>query len=101
MPPHIQNGLVTIGIGLLIGFFGLLWVANLFGVADEHAKLTSENRVNRWLAGEKRSPAEIRNTTRFKWGMRLGRFLAGGGFMLVGLVIVVEGVRYLVSAPIR
>ncbi|GGR99462.1 hypothetical protein GCM10010169_50100 [Micromonospora fulviviridis] len=38
MPLHIQRGLGLIGFALLLGFVGLVWTANLFGVADEHAR---------------------------------------------------------------
>jgi hypothetical protein len=100
MPPHIQNGLVTIGVGLLIGFFGLIWVANLFGVADEHARRISESRWNLWVTGEKRSPAEVRTTPRFKRAAKVGRYGAGGGFMLFGLILLVAGIRLLVAPPI-
>ncbi len=101
MPLQVQKGLATIGIGLLIGFFGLIWVANLFGVADEHARMISESRMNRWMTGETRSPAEVRNTARFKQGFNLGRFLAGGGFMTVGLILVIVGVGLLVAPSIE
>ncbi|MEU4155223.1 hypothetical protein [Actinoplanes sp. NPDC026670] len=101
MPLYVQRGLALIGVGLLVGFFGLIWVANLFGMADDHAKRISESRVNRWMAGETGSADEFRNTERFKFGFNLGRFVAGGGFMLVGLGMIVGGIVYLVSPPIE
>ena len=79
MPPDVQKGLSLIGVGLLIGFMGLVWVANLFGVADEHARLISENRNNRRMSGDEGSPAEFRNSPRFKRAFRLGRYAPVAG----------------------
>jgi hypothetical protein len=99
MPSHVKEGLATIGIGLLVGFLGLVLVANLFGVADAHARKISESRGNRWLF-EQRSPAEVRNSANFKSAVKLGRFLAGGGFMLVGLVFIGVGIGMLFSPTV-
>jgi hypothetical protein len=99
MPSHVKEGLATIGIGLLVGFLGLVLVANLFGVADAHARKISESRGNRWLF-EQRSPAEVGNSANFKSAVKLGRFLAGGGFMLVGLVFIGVGIGMLFSSTV-
>ncbi|GIE77393.1 hypothetical protein Aph02nite_33430 [Actinoplanes philippinensis] len=99
MPIQVRNGLVTIGAGLLLGFFGLIYVADLFGVAGEHARLISENRRGRRLTGERRSPAEVRDSPDFKRAFGIGRFVAGGGFMLAGLALVVAGIVMVVSPP--
>ncbi|GIE29562.1 hypothetical protein Ait01nite_026070 [Actinoplanes italicus] len=99
MPLHIQRGLALIGVGLLLGFVGLIWVANLFGVADEHAKQISESRVSPLAAGTTGTAEEYRNSEDFKRGFGVGRFLAGGGFMVVGLVFIVTGVVYMISPP--
>lgn len=100
MPSFVPRGLALIGVGLLIGFVGLIWIANLFGVADEHAKQISENRLNRWMAGETGTAADYRNSDRFKSGFALARFVVGGGFMLIGLVMVISGIVYLISPPV-
>jgi hypothetical protein len=100
MPSHVKEGLATIGIGLLVGFLGLVLVANLFGVADAHARKISESRGNRWLLFQQRSPAEVRNSANFKSAVKLGRFLAGGGFMLVGLVFIGVGIGMLFSSTV-
>jgi hypothetical protein len=97
MPFHVQKGLATIGIGLLIGFLGLIWVANLFGVADEHARRISKSRLNRWMSGERRSPEEVRNSTGFRRQFNFGRFVSGGGFMAVGLIFIIIGLYTLVT----
>jgi hypothetical protein len=91
MPLHIQRGLGLIGFGLLLGFVSLIWTANLFGVADEHAGRTARSRMTRWMAGRDVTPDEP--------GFKLGRFIVGIGFMLVGLLAVGGGVVYLVAPP--
>ncbi|MEU8664924.1 hypothetical protein, partial [Actinoplanes philippinensis] len=70
-----------------------------FAVATEHARLISENRRGRRLTGERRTPAEVRNSPDFRRAFGVGRFVAGGGFMLVGLALVVAGIVMLVSPP--
>jgi hypothetical protein len=99
MPLHIQRGLALVGVGLLLGFVGLIWVANLFGVADEHAKQISESRLNRPADGGTGTAEEYRNSENFTRGFGVGRFVAGGGFMVVGLVFIVTGVVYMISPP--
>lgn len=90
MPRYVQQGLGLVGFGLLLGFVGLVWTANLFGVADEHARRIAR----RSFPGE--PPAE--EATRDP-AFLLGRYVAGGGFMLFGLVFIVSGVLYLLSPP--
>lgn len=92
---HVQRGLALIGFGLLIGFVGLIWVANLFGVADEHARQIAESRLKRRLWGIDQTPAEMKSDLGFK----LGRYVSGIGFMLVGLLAIGGGIVYLVAPP--
>ena len=91
MEHHIGRSLAVIGFGLLWGFFGLIWVANLFGVAEEHARQILRRRVHQgrtpWYGGEYNLTEPLENP-----GIKVGRYLAGGGFMLVGLAVVVAGV---------
>jgi len=42
---HIGRSLAVIGFGLLLGFFALIQVANLFGVAEEHARQIQRRRI--------------------------------------------------------
>jgi hypothetical protein len=95
MPLHIRRGLALVGFGLLLGFFGLIWVANLFGVAHEHAKRTAANPTIRWMTGGRLTEENAKDD----FGIKLGRYLAGGGFMVSGLLIVVTGIIYLVAPP--
>lgn len=95
MPGHVQRGLALVGFGLLVGFVGLIWVANLFGVADEHARRIAESRLNRRLWGIDQTPADMKGYVGFK----LGRYVVGIGFMLVGLLAIGGGTVYLVAPP--
>lgn len=83
-----------IGFGLLLGFVGLIWVANLFGVAEEHARQIMRNPRNqgraRWSGREYNMDEPLDDP-----GIKLGRYLAGGGFMLFGLGFVLSGIIYL------
>ncbi|SIM88156.1 hypothetical protein [Micromonospora cremea] len=98
MPLHIQQALGLIGFGLLLGFVGLVWVANLFGVADEHASRIARSSSTRWMArlveGREVAPEEMKR----HGGMALGRYIWGIGLMLVGLLFVGNGVVDLISA---
>ena len=80
-----------IGFGLLLGFFALIQVANLFGVAEEHARQIQRRRIKQgrtpWYGGEY-NLAELLEDA----GIKVGKYLAGGGFRLVGLAVVVSGV---------
>ncbi|MBQ0904315.1 hypothetical protein [Micromonospora sp. U21] len=95
MPLHIQRGLGLIGFGLLLGFVGLIWTANLFGVADEHARRIARSRMTRWTGGHEVTPEEMKHEP----GFLLGRYIAGIGFMLFGLLVVGGGVVYLTAPP--
>ncbi|SBT54271.1 hypothetical protein [Micromonospora narathiwatensis] len=97
MPLHILRGLGAIGFGLLLGFVGLIWVANLFGVADEHARQIARSSLRRWVEGREVSPGEMKQEP----GFVLGRYISGIGFMLVGLFIIGGGIVYLITAPVE
>jgi hypothetical protein len=97
MPMHVQRGLALTGFGLLVGFVGLAWMLNLFGVVDEHARRIADNRWNRRWLRHARTGQEVRAGT----GFQLGRYLAGGGFILLGVLAVGGGVAYLVAGPIE
>lgn len=99
MAGHIGRGMALIGFGLLLSFVGLVWVANLFGVADEHARRIAKEpwirSILRWRFGEYlewQKPMTLP-------GMKLGRYLAGYGFMVCGALIVVGGIAYLLAEP--
>lgn len=92
MPLHVQRGFALIGFGLLVGFVGLIWVANLFGTVDEHVRRMASSRLNRLFMGSLDAET-IRRDGAF------GRFAAGFGFMAVGLLFVGLGVNYLVAPP--
>ena len=92
MPLHVQRGFALIGFGLLVGFVGLIWVANLFGVVDEYVRRTASSWLTRLLNGPT-DPETIRREGAF------GRSIAGFGFMAVGLVFVGLGVAYFVAPP--
>ncbi len=91
IPLHFQRGLALIGFGLLIGFFGLIWVANLFGVADEHARQIAQSRLNRWFRGFDMTAEEVKGGPGFK----VGRYAGGAVFMMAGLFAVGGGLTYL------
>lgn len=90
MPRYVQQGLGLVGFGLLLTFVGLVWAANLFGVADEHARRIARSSFRRELP--------VEEATRDR-AILLGRYVAGVGFMLFGLVFIVSGVLYLLSPP--
>jgi hypothetical protein len=98
MPLHVQRGLALIGFGLLIGFVGLILVANLFKVVDTHArKMAATNRRHIWSGRRiNQTPAEVKSDLGFK----IGRYTAGAGFMIFGLLVVGGGVAYLVARPV-
>lgn len=99
MPLHIQRGLGLIGFGMLLGFVGLVMTANLFGVADEHARTTAKDPLTRWMyrwtRGHEVTPEEMK----YELGFILGRYIVGIGSMLVGLLIIGSGVAYLIAPP--
>ncbi|MEU4482552.1 hypothetical protein AB0F68_31510 [Micromonospora sp. NPDC023966] len=95
MPLHIQRGLGLIGFGLLLGFVGLIQIANIFGVVDEHARQMAKSRLTGWMSGKDQTPAEVRSDGAFT----LGRYIVGIGFMLVGLLAIGGGVVYLIAPP--
>jgi len=67
--------------------FGLIWAADLFGVATEHARLTRDNRFNRFnraFLWPKQAPQMSRM-------VRSAR-LTGAATMLFGAATVVAGV---------
>jgi len=93
MPLHIQRGLALIGFGLLLGFVGLVLAANLFGIADEHARRIAQNRWNQQMLGISADPEKDR------LAHKLGRFVVGFGIMAVGLLAIGGGIVYLVAPP--
>jgi hypothetical protein len=95
---HVRRGLALIGFGLLLAFVGLVWVANLFGVADEHARRIVTNPWNQRMARWSGRDFDLRDP-KSNPGMQLGRFLFGIGFMLVGVLIAAGGIVYLLVAP--
>lgn len=95
MPLHIQRGLGLIGFGLLLGFVGLVWTANLFGVADEHARRIARGSFTGWAAGREIPPEEASREP----GFLLGRYLVGIGFLLVGLLAIGGGIGQLIAPP--
>lgn len=90
---EVLRGLSLIGFGLLIGFLGLILVANLFGALDEQARKMSRSSFRRWVEGRQVSPEEIKQRP----GFMLGRYIAGIGFALVGLVAFDGGIIYLIT----
>jgi hypothetical protein len=98
MAVGMRRGLGLVGFGLLLAFVGLVWVANLFGVADEHARRIVTNPWNRRMArwsGRELDMSDPMNNP----GMRLGRYLFGIGFMVAGALIVSGGIVYLLIGP--
>ena len=99
MPLHVQQALGLIGFGLFLGFVSLVWVANLFGVADEHASRIARSSSTRWMARSMEArevpPEEMKRHT----GMALGRYIIGIGFMVIGLLAIGGGVVYLIAPP--
>jgi hypothetical protein len=95
MPLHIQQGLGLIGFGLLLGFVGLIWVANLFGVADEQARQMARSPMTRWMEGREVPPEEMKRHGAFA----LGRYIFGIGLMLFGLLFIGSGVVDLIAPP--
>jgi hypothetical protein len=95
VPLHVRRGLGLIGFGLLLAFVGLVFLANLFGVADEQARSIAKSRWNRWLLGVEKTPHEIKNDA----GYKIGRYSVGVGWMLVGLLAVAGGIAYLLAPP--
>ncbi|MET8909483.1 hypothetical protein [Micromonospora sp. NPDC004551] len=90
---ELLRGLSLIGWGLLIGFLGLMLVANVFGAVDEQARKMSQSSFRRWVEGRQVSPEEIKQRP----GFVLGRYIAGIAFALVGLAAVDGGVVYLIT----
>ncbi|WP_262287473.1 hypothetical protein [Micromonospora sp. MA102] len=95
MPRYIQQGLGLLGFGLLLGFFGLIQMVNLFGVVDEHARQIGRSPLTRWVEGREVPAEEIRRRD----GFVLGRYIVGTGFLLVGLLAVGGGIVFLVTPP--
>jgi hypothetical protein len=95
MPLYIQQGLGLLGFGLLLGFFGLIQLVNLFGVVDEHARQIGRSRLTRWAEGREVPAEEIKRRD----GFVLGRYIVGTGFLLVGLLAVGGGIVFLVTPP--
>jgi len=84
MSKHVRAGLAGVCFGLLFMGFGLIWVADLFGVGSEHARQVRENRINRRFLWPDEAPPISRV-------MRWGR-LTGAAFMLAGAAMVAAGV---------
>lgn len=84
MSQRARGGLGAVCFGLLIMGFGLIWAADLFGVATEHARLTRDNRFNRAFLWPKQAPQMSRM-------VRSAR-LTGAATMLFGAATVVAGV---------
>ena len=83
MPPHVRNGLVLVGMGLLFMWLGLIWAANLFGVAAEHSRqILAGNAGRRWF--------QTRSMP-FEHVFRSAR-LTGAGIMVFSLLWVVAGI---------
>ncbi len=78
---EIRNGLALIGIGLLCMWLGLIYAANVFGVATEHAR---QIVASRWQLSRVR-------TTPFDQVVRIGR-ITGVAFMIFSLLWVVAGI---------
>ena len=97
MPLHIQRGLGLIGFGLLLGFVGLIYVANLFGVVDEHNRGIARSPLTRWMEGRELTPEEMKHEP----GAIVGRYIVGIGFMLVGLLAIGGGLVYLIAPPVE
>jgi hypothetical protein len=95
VPLHVRRGLGLVGFGLLLAFVGLVFLANLFGIADEHARGIARSRWHRWVLGVRKTPPEVQNGAGFK----IGRYSVGVGWMLVGLLAVAGGIAYLLAAP--
>lgn len=80
-----RTGLILIIVGLMLGFVGAVWLFNLFGVASVHAQ-----RIRKfWGFGSDNQAADM--------GVKAGRYLVGGGWMLVGLAMVIGGLVSLLS----
>jgi hypothetical protein len=95
MPLYLQQGLGSIAFGLLLGFFGLIQMMNLFGVVDEHARQMGRSPLTRWAEGREVPAEEIKRRD----GFILGRYIVGTGFLLVGLLVVGGGIVLLVTSP--
>lgn len=91
MAGPILRSIALFGYGLLVGFTGLVWVANLFGVADEHHRQIARSLWKRgWYATEREASEQT---------SEVGRYVAGVGFMLAGIALAVGGVIYLFQGP--
>ena len=93
----VKESLGLIGMGLLLGGVGSVFLLNLFGVADEMGERTYRQsawmgRVApwKWIA----SPDEHRDLL---WAKRWAR-VPGAGFVLVGVVGLAFGTVGLVQA---
>lgn len=96
MERNVSDGLVLVGFGLLVSFVGLVWVANLFGVADEHARRITKSSWTRMIARRAREDQPTYDPKNYP-GMRLGRYIAGFGTMLVGVLAIAGGVARVIT----
>jgi hypothetical protein len=88
----VRRGLDLIGFGLLLAFVGLVFLANLFGVADENSRSIARGRWNRWFLSVQK-PNEVKNSA----GYKIGRYSVGVGWVLVGLFAVAGGIAYVLA----
>ncbi|MFC0506726.1 hypothetical protein [Micromonospora costi] len=91
MAAHVLRSIAAFGFGLFVAFVGLVWVANLFGVAEEHRRQIARSQ---WTQGWYDSEQEALANTG-----QIGRYLAGGMFLLAGVALAVAAVVYLVQGP--
>ena len=93
----VKQSIGIVFIGLLLGFFGLVFAGNLFGVADEHAR----NIINstKWMS----------QTPPWKWVVDLDPQrelrrtqvwvrIPAAILMLAGIVILIVGAVALIGA---
>ena len=89
MSPEVREGLAAIGIGLLFAWLGLIFVGNLFGVADEFAaQLARQSQRSPGRYGPPQTTEQMKQSL----GFFIARYLAGGGFILGGLAFITGGV---------
>ena len=93
----VKESIGVIGMGLLLGGFGSVFLLNLFGVADEMGERAYRQSAGirgiapwKWIA----APDEHRDLLRsVRWARA-----TGAGFALVGFVILAFGAVDLVRA---
>jgi hypothetical protein len=84
------------GVGLTLATFGLVYAADLFGVATEHRRQISNNKLWQWLAKSSDDDPRAVASSRFA---RVMQVVVGVGFILGGLAFIGAGIADAVAPP--